>query len=553
LFIERATAVQPTFALMHENASAVAHICQRLDGIPLALELAAARMKLFAPAQIVSRLDDRFRLLTGGSRAALPRQQTLRATIDWSDSLLSDAERMLFRRLSVFAGGWTFDAAEAVCVSDGLDAFEMLDLLAQLVNKSLVTTEAREGETRYRMLDTIRDYALDKLDAAGEAEQVRDRHLEYFLALAETAEPQLRSREQSAWVHRLETELDNVRGALDWCMQQPARAGVGLRLVGILAWFWELRGYLNEGRQRVATALAHASGAVHLAWRAQALNAAGRLAFVQDDLETAQVQLEESVELADRVSDQWLMLTARHNLANVLALRGEHEAARALHATSLELGKAIGDPWGMAWALMGLGRAALARGEYDAARAYFEESLVLRRGMHDQWGIARSLKELGDVARLQGDYGTARARYAASLAIHQALGQTGFMMRVLPDLAYVVHQLGADDEAAVLFTQGLQLAQALGRRYGLGVCLVGLATIASARGQPDKASQLLAASERLIASTRLVWSPYALVAVEQLKQVLHAALGADSYAIAWDKGGALTQEQAVALALQEGS
>ena len=553
LFIERATAVQPTFALMHANAPAVAHICHRLDGIPLAIELAAARIKLFTPEQIVARLDDRFRLLTGGSRTALPRQQTLRSTIDWSDSLLSDAERILFRRLAVFAGGWTFDAAEAVCVNDGLDAFEMLDLLAQLVNKSLVTTEVHEGETRYRMLDTIRDYALDKLRDAGEVGQVRDRHLEYFLALAETAEPQLRSGEQIVWLHRLETELDNVRGALDWCMKQPARAGVGLRLVGTLAWFWELRGYPNEGRQRLETALANASGSVPPVLRAKALNGAGRLAFVQDDLATAQVLLEESVRLADHVSDQWLMLAARHNLANVLAMRGEPEAARALHAASLELGKAIGDAWGMAWALMGLGRMALATGEYDAARAYFEESLVLRRGMHDQWGIARSLNELGDVARMQGDYGTARARYEASLTIHQELGHTEFMTRVLPNLAHVVHQLGADDEAAVLFRQGLQLCQALGKRHRLGECLVGLATIASARGQLDKAVQLLAAFERLIVSTRLGLSPDKAVAVEQLKQVLRAALAVDSYAIAWDKGGALTQEQAVALALQEES
>ena len=237
LFVERATFAQPSFSVTDANAPAVAQICYRLDGLPLATELAAARVKALSVEQIAARLDDQFRLLTGGSRTALPRQQTLRALIDWSHNLLGEAERTVLRRLSVFAGGWTIEAAEAVGAGEGVDGSDVLDLLTQLVNKSLVMFEERTGQARYRMLETIRQYAREKLVESGENEAVRDRHLSFFVRLAEEAAPELLGKDVKAWLDRLEREIENVRMALDWA-KGTARLRDGLRLATALEWFW---------------------------------------------------------------------------------------------------------------------------------------------------------------------------------------------------------------------------------------------------------------------------------------------------------------------------
>ncbi|MEK7785806.1 MAG: hypothetical protein AAB658_10375, partial [Chloroflexota bacterium] len=248
LFVERASAALPGFALNEANAPIIAQVCRRLDGVALAIELAASRVKLLKVEQIAARLDDAFRFLTGGSRTALPRQQTLRATIDWSYNLLSELERRLLCRLSVFAGGWTLEAAEAVCAGEGLESYEILDLLIQLVNKSLVAVEREQGEeARYRLLETIREYALERLAASGEAETVRREHAEFFLALAQEADPHLASGARGVWVERLEVEHDNLRAALRWA-RESGEALIGLQIAGVLHWFWWFQGYLSEGR-----------------------------------------------------------------------------------------------------------------------------------------------------------------------------------------------------------------------------------------------------------------------------------------------------------------
>ena len=262
LFIDRALAALPGFVVTSQNAAALAEICRRLDGIPLAIELAAARVRAFSVDQIAARLDDRFRLLTAGQRTAMPRQQTLRATVDWSYMLLSDPERALLRRLSVFAGGWAFEAAEAVAAGDGIHTYAVLDLLPQLVDKSLVIAEEQRGAVRYRLLETIRQYARDRLQEAGEAERTRDRHLTYFLQLAEEAEPKLRGSEDRLFLVRLEEEHANLRLALEWGLTPSARGDAALRLSGALTWFWWLRSYHDEGRRWLARALAATPGPV---------------------------------------------------------------------------------------------------------------------------------------------------------------------------------------------------------------------------------------------------------------------------------------------------
>jgi predicted ATPase len=247
LFMERAASVKPGFVITRTNAKAIAQICHRLDGIPLAIELAAARVAVMDVEQIAARLDNRFRLLTGGSRTALPRQQTLRASIDWSYSLLTEQERLLLLRLSVFYGGWTLALAQEVCGFDGLDEFDLIEGLAQLANKSLILVESKSGATRYRMLETIRQYANEKLLDSDQSEIVRDRHLAAFVRLAWKAEPHLRSHQQVEWLDRLETEIDNLRSALAWGME--GNVIDGLRLVTSIYWFWHIRGYRVEGQQ----------------------------------------------------------------------------------------------------------------------------------------------------------------------------------------------------------------------------------------------------------------------------------------------------------------
>ncbi|MSP12497.1 MAG: adenylate/guanylate cyclase domain-containing protein, partial [Chloroflexi bacterium] len=355
LFIDRAVAVKSDFTVTNANAPAVAQICHRLDGIPLAIELAAARVRALSVEQISKRLDDRFRLLTGGSRSALPRQQTLAALIDWSYNLLTAPERALLQRLSVFAGGWSLEAAEQVCADVGQDSghprdvvlsSEVLDLLTRLVDKSLVNAEDQDGETRYRLLETIRQYARDRLLESGEGDQVRDRHLQYFLQLAEEGEIQLRGPQQMAWFKRLQTEQDNFRIALQWSLGTEA----GLRLAGALADFWVWwRGEISEGRRWLEEILAQTAGLGRTAARAKALCAAS---WFQDDSTAKRSRYEESIAIWREVGDQRGLALALHYLG-LLELEQNHLAvARQWNTESQELWRAAGDAWGLARSLL---------------------------------------------------------------------------------------------------------------------------------------------------------------------------------------------------------
>src|SRR5215216_666932 len=346
LFIERAEIMQPGFALTDTNAPAITQICQRLDGIPLAIELAVARVKVMPLEQVTARLDNRFRLLTGGSRTALPRHQTLRALIDWSHDLLSKAERTLLRRLSVFAGGWTLEAAEAICAGERLERDEVLDLLTQLVNKSLVISDHEsEAEARYRLLETIRQYARERLVEAGGGEKVRDRHLAYYLKFAERTEPELRGPHQIAWLDRLEKEVDNLRAALEWALDVNVEAG--LRMASALLWFWHIRSGKSEGIDWLERAL---SAAVR-EWdsaplpptraliRGKALNAVGSLMVMHGSSERGRELSEESLELHQKLgsSGQQGIAYALWNLAQAAANDEDIERAKTLSEKSLRL------------------------------------------------------------------------------------------------------------------------------------------------------------------------------------------------------------------------
>lgn len=476
LFIDRAMLAQPHFAVTNENAPAVAQICHRLDGIPLAIELAAARVKVLTAEQIAARLDDRFRLLTGGSRTALPRQQTLRALIDWSYDLLSEPERALLRRLAPFAGGWTLDSAEAVCAdlpsASGepdrclLDPCEVLDLMSQLVDKSLVgvqrgTEKDGGGETRYRLLETVRQYAADRLAESGEEAAVRARHAAFFLSLAERAAPELTGANQEAWLDRVVTEHDNFRAALAWS-QGEGDPVTGVRLGDALWWFWSNRGYWREGRDWLQSALKRLSLTAetprpHQISRARAQSGLSMLHWLLNEFDAAD-------ELSREALEQLRVLGDRFALAQGLVLRTVvawrrigPEQYEAAGQESLRLFRELGHNWGTALALQLLGNGALIRGRMDDAASLAGESHALFVLTGDRWGQAMSLHTLGQVAIARGQYPRARA----------------------------------------YFTEALGFYRALGNRWACGFSFYGLGVTAWSEGDPKQADEYLAEAERI--------------------------------------------------------
>ncbi len=507
LFIERALAARPDFAVTESNAPLIVDICRRLDGMPLAIELAAARVRSFAIEQIAARLDDRFRLLTVGPRTVIPRQQTLRATMDWSYALLSEPERALLRRLSVFAGGWTLEAAEAVCEGDGITPHAMLDLLTRLVDKSLVIAEEQHGAVRYRLLETIRQYAREKLVETGEDERARDRHLAYFLRLAEEAEPVVRGSSDAATLVCLEEEHDNLRAALEWSLTPPRPVEAALRLSGALAWFWWLRGYHNEGCRWLDRALAAAPQ--RSAARMRALHGAGWLAHHRRDSATARSLLHESLAIARDLDDRWMVAWVLHALGRVAYFDNDPAAARALGEESLRIAEAVGDAWLTAWALHLLGLAAHIAADYPTAWAYYERSLALRRRIGYQEGVAILLLLMGLVAVRQGRFAEAAARYRESLVIMRQVG-------------------GA-------WNQSMQLAA--------------LSHLAAMQGQPARAARLAGAlaARGEVHHTPLI--PLSEALFEEGQAIARSALGAAAYAAAWAEGHTLSLAESVAEAL----
>jgi predicted ATPase/transcriptional regulator with XRE-family HTH domain len=560
LFVERARLRRPAFAPTAAEAPVVAEICRRLDGLPLAIELAAARVNVLSVDQIAARLDDRFRLLTCAGRTALPRQQTLRTAMDWSYGLLAEPEGALLRALSVFAGGFTLEAAEAVGAgapvtppgarcspllpllpapgrapapspagatggaddrADGAPAGpggEVLDLLARLVDKSLVLAEGHGGETRgagppsglpggvvrYRLLETVRQYAAERLTAAGEARAARARHAAWCLALAEAAAPHQTGPEQAAWLERLAVEHDNFRTALARCLADARGAAAGLRLGSLLAWLWEVRGHHAEGR-RWLTALLARSGAAPPDVRATALNLAGWLTRDQGDYDAAVRLHEESLALWRQLDDAAGVAASLNHLGVVADARGEPARAWALYEESLALRRTLGDRRAVANSLMNLGIAARQRGEPERAAALFEESLAARRALGDSRGVARGLLNLGHVHRDQGSPDRAAARYRASLALYRGLQD----------------------------------------RLGAARCLEGLATVAAARGDAGRAARLGGAAAAMREAVGVPPSPAGRAAVDQTVEAARAALGHAAFAAAWAAGRGTPLEQAI--------
>jgi predicted ATPase len=499
LFVDRACAVQPTFALTDANVLTVAQICQRLDGLPLAIELAAARMRAMSVRQIAARLDDRFQLLAGGSRTLAPRQQTLRALIDWSWDLLTDAERVLLRRLSVFVGGWTLDAAEAVCAEAAtvglsspaqLPAPDLFESLARLVDKSLVVFEAPDTGARYRMLETIRQYAREKLSTAGEARAVLNRHQHFYLRLVEAAAPHLQRAEQLTWLNRLAAEDGNLQAALEWSMTEAEdnkHTQLGLQMAGALAQFWFMRGRWSEGRQWLERLLALPGAADHTLARAKALNGAGFLAYSQNDLAAARAAYDESLPIWRAGGRNQEMADTLRILGNVLKYQDELSAGQALLDESLAMSRAAGDKEGAAWTLMDLSLQAIDQKDYLTARALAHESLALHREVHNQHGTAILLDVLSDVATIMGDWEPTQALYEESLAIARSLGDKRGIAATLADLGRLEAFRGNYAASQAYLEESLPIWRELGNRRALTKILLVLGFVYMSDKNPSAA------------------------------------------------------------------
>lgn len=591
LFIDRAQTVLPMFMVTNTNASAVAQICSRLDGIPLAIELAAARVKVLKVEQIAERLDDRFRLLTGGRRTALLRHHTLRALIDWSYDLLPAPERALLQRLSVFAGGWTLEAAETVCQGQGIDGYDVLDLLTQLVNKSLVVVDADDGtERRYRFLETIRQYAREKLLEAGEGLDVSDRHLEYFLGMAERADLELRGPKLPEWLKRLEVELDNLRAALAWSLKQNAM--VGLRLASALLWFWDGGNYLREGSNWLAQLLSQPETQEHTIVRARALGIRGYLLLWGGYFREAQPILEESVAMCRELGDKPGGAFGLIHLGIAISNGGDSSQGRQRVAESLALYRELGDKFGIAWALTALGgcignkaspadvarafleeglpifreleflpgivhilahlgQLVLNQGDYRAARPWLEESLAMQRQLGRGGSTGLNLRYLGEVAFQEGDYKLARAYYEEQLSRAEATGNYLYAYGTEIRLGYVALREGDREAARRIFEKFLQRARKAEEQYEVVSALEGFASLAVAQNQPERAARVFAWADAAREASDNTRPPVEQADVDRDLATIHAQLDEPALAMAQAKGRAMTLEQAVAYALEE--
>ncbi len=501
LFVERAQAVQKSFQLTGGNARAIADICFRLEGLPLAIELAAARVKSITVEQIAARLNNELALLTGGSRTALSRQQTLRATLDWSYTLLSEPERGLLRGLSVFSGGWTLEAAEAIAKDEGgrmkdednaapihpssfiLHPLFVLDALTSLVDKSLVVFEAQDaGDGRYRLLEMVRQYAAEKLQASGQAEALRDRHLAWFTVWAETIAPELRGARQSAWLERLEMDYGNLQAALAWSAADASEAEWGLRLTGALWWYWKMRGRISEGRQYLGTALNREGVREETEARATALNGAGALALNQGDYATTRTFHEESLAIYRKQENKRGMASVLNNLGNLARHRNNSAAAWSLHQESMSLYRQISDKQGIAKSLGNLGNILREQGGYAQAKTLGEESLQIYRELEDEQGLSLTLSSLGNLARLQGDYELARTQLEESLAIRQRLKDKQGIAYTLSNLGGLAYAQGDYPAARALHEESLHIRREIGHRASVAWSLNNLGLAALGEG-----------------------------------------------------------------------
>jgi predicted ATPase/DNA-binding CsgD family transcriptional regulator len=590
LFLQRALAIKPDLAITQENAQAIISICRHLEGLPLAIELAAARIKLLPPQALLKRLAQRLQVLTGGAQNAPLRHQTLRNTIAWSYNLLKPTEQQLFRRLSIFVGGCTLEAIEVICGTSSVGTAQILDEVASLIDKSILQQIEQKGEEpRIIMLETIREYGLECLNVSEEEEIVQQKHAAYYLALAEKADSELGGPRQTVWLEQLEREHDNLRAALYWSIAQnktEQHMEIALRLGGALRRFWQMHGHLREGQTFLEQALAASEGVeVSKQARAKALIAAGTLASVLTDYTRAEAWCQQSLVLFRELGDQSGIALSLYLLGVVPWMRGDFVAARSLTEEALALFREMGVKERVAWSLSTLGILDTLEGKYTIASTLLEESLSIHRELGDQRGIASTLvrlaqvhivslgdqeaarslldeglvlyRELGDkdgiaytyllsgwLALSQGDTTTAYSLLEESIRIYREIGNPRNLAESQALLARVDAADAKTTTAYELFKESLTIASELNHKWLIASCLEGLAGVVSTQGHYRWAAQLWGAAETLRAVIKVPIPPVELANYELGVATARIQSGEESFADAWDQGRTMTSDQA---------
>lgn len=548
LFTERAQAVRPSFNVSAENARQVAEIVRRLDGLPLAIELAAARIKFLSPHDLLTRLDSRLKLLTGGPQDLPARQQTMRNAIDWSYSLLDQNTQTLFSRLSVFSGGFTLEAAESLCSLDGdLDVFEGL---TTLLNNSLIRQEhAPFGSSRFAMLETIREYAHERLVASAESDLVQRQHALYFGALAGEAGGKFFSGESYTWLERVEPDHNNFRSALSFLQSEPEYIGLGWEVIFNLLWLWYRRGYLDEARLWYEKAIARALPVGDNPQRAKIREGAGLVAMWRSDLFTAAQWMDEAFEIIRQAGDPAETALLYFNRGVLAVNQGDGEKARALFEAALPLFRQIEQEWFQAMILLHLGNVALSQGDIPRAQEYMEASLSLGKQVGDQWIIASAVNNFGEIDRYQKDYAQAESSYLESRAMFQEVGSYPDVARANCSLGFVALALGDHSQASAFFQESLAQHQQLGVRRGVVECLAGLAALSGLQGKTKQAVRLFAAVRAQFAVLGAGIWPADHAEIERHLSNALSQIGQAEYDQAYEEGSVLNLEDAIYQAL----
>lgn len=549
LFAQRAAAVKPDFSLTLENARAVVEICSRVDGLPLAIELAAARSKMLSPHAMLARLESRLQLLTAGARDLPERQQTLRKTIDWSYDLLNEPEQKLLRRLGVFPGGCTLEGAEAVCDARSDLGAEIFEVMASLVDKSLVLqADASSEEPRFAMLETIREYCLERLDETGEGQGVRRAQAAWCLVLAEEGNPELNESERAAWLARCDLEHDNFRAALDWLFQSPDLEWA-FRLSLALFRFWDMREHLAEGRARLEAAF-RLGGPEYADKHAKAALYLSAITTSQGDFSSASRFVEQSLGICRNLGDQWGIAIALNACAIIARDRGDYATAQKHCEEALSHWRRLGDQVAVARCLHNFANLLKLGGEYGRARAVLQEAAQIFAELEDRSGAAWSLSQQGDIALEQGDPGAARSLYQQALAAFRSAGDRWGTGRSLTDLGYVACELGDHTTAYAVYREGLDLFAKLGHKRGIARALEGFACSASSRRAGARALTIAAAAAHL---RQVIGAPQLPLEKSKFEQTLQSAwksLNETEGQRAWQKGWSMPLDEAIGYTLE---
>jgi predicted ATPase/class 3 adenylate cyclase len=544
LFVALAQAANPRFELNEQNAPAVAEICRQLDGLPLAIEIAAARSRMLSPQAMLKRLDESLKLLTGGPKDLPARQQTLRGAIDWSYDLLEAAERTLFARLGVFVGGFTFEAVEAVC--NPQDELDVLGGVETLLDNSLVrVASSNDEEPRFELLQTIREYALEKLRDTGELEAVRQHHAVYFNQKSDEIMWQLYSTNSVEYLKVLETEQDNFRAALTWSLESPERIGVGIQIAYRIFWFWYRYGHFHEGRDWCERLLSRTGDMGRHPLRAMVLATVGMMAMWEGDLNEAVEHSLESLEIWRVLEEPEGMGFSLLTLGVVLLNQGQDDRARPYLEESIEVFGEIGATWIQGTSLVHLANVALGQGDIESALDYLEMGEKIARQVGDPWQIAFAINNRGEVARVLGEYDKAHRYYIETEQFYQQADAIGDQARLVHTLAYIAQHEGDLEIAEAKFRESLESFLKLGNKRGITECLAGLGGLAAERGEFEMAVPLLSASETLLKSFGAAWWPADRVEFERNLEIARSALEPRDFEDLWSQGEKLSLEEAV--------